>query len=251
MAAARSVRLMQLPDAVDRAIDTALDRMILPGYTSIGLAVRRRLDTWPDDPGPAALAGRDVLVTGGSSGLGAQTVADLAALGAHVHVVVRSEDKAREALTELGVLDRCTLWRCDLGDLGDVRDLADRLVTAKVALRGIVHNAGVMPPERSESPQGHELSMAVHLLGPVLLTELLQPVLELELRGQDDPVRGIGSGLSSAEAGLRLRYEITRRFAPYLGVVHERTFGGTADYRRDEGEATRETRWVAGVRWWF
>ena len=173
---------MQLPDAVDRAIDTALDRMIVPGYTSIGLAVRRRLDTWPDDPGPEALAGRGVLVTGGSSGLGAQTVADLAALGAYVHVVVRSEDKAREALTELGVRDACTIWRCDLGDLDDVRDLVDRLVGAKVALRGIVHNAGVMPPERSESPQGHELSMAVHLLGPVLLTELLQPVLEEDAR---------------------------------------------------------------------
>jgi len=87
----------------------------------------------------------------------------------------------------------------------------------------------------------------------LLLTNrlVLQPLVEVELRGQDDPVRGIGSGLSSAEAGLRLRYEFTRRFAPYIGLVHERTFGGTADYRRSEGEATRETRWVAGVRWWF
>lgn len=87
----------------------------------------------------------------------------------------------------------------------------------------------------------------------LLLTNrlVLQPLLEIELRGQDDPVRGIGSGLSSAEAGVRLRYEITRRFAPYIGLVHERTFGGTADHRRSEGEATRETRWVAGVRWWF
>lgn len=100
--------------------------------------------------------------------------------------------------------------------------------------------------------RGHS-ALAAEAEYELLLTNrlVLQPVLELELRGQDDPVRGIGSGLSSAEAGLRLRYEITRRFAPYLGVVHERTFGGTADYRRDEGEATRETRWVAGVRWWF
>lgn len=87
----------------------------------------------------------------------------------------------------------------------------------------------------------------------LLLTSrlVLQPLLEVELRGQDDAVRGTGSGLSSAEAGLRLRYEITRRFAPYVGLVHERSFGGTADHRREAGEATRDTRWVAGVRWWF
>jgi copper resistance protein B len=87
----------------------------------------------------------------------------------------------------------------------------------------------------------------------LLLTNrlVLQPLLEVELRGQDDAVRGTGSGLSSAEAGLRLRYEVTRRFAPYVGLVHERSFGGTADHRRASGEATRDTRWVAGVRWWF
>jgi copper resistance protein B len=80
---------------------------------------------------------------------------------------------------------------------------------------------------------------------------ILQPLLEVELRGQGDPRRGTGSGLSSAEAGLRLRYEVTRRFAPYVGLVHERAFGDTAGYRRDEGEAARDTRWVMGVRWWF
>lgn len=80
---------------------------------------------------------------------------------------------------------------------------------------------------------------------------ILQPLVELELHGDDDPRRGVGSGLSKAEAGLRLRYEFTRRFAPYVGVAHERTFGRTADYREGGGEASRETRVVAGVRFWF
>jgi len=80
---------------------------------------------------------------------------------------------------------------------------------------------------------------------------ILQPLLKVELHGRDDPQRGIGSGLSSMEAGLRLRYEITRRFAPYLGVARERSFGGTADHRLAHGEAVDDTRWVAGVRWWF
>ena len=87
----------------------------------------------------------------------------------------------------------------------------------------------------------------------VLLTNrlILQPLVELEFNGSQDKQRGVGSGLSTLEAGLRLRYEFSRRFAPYVGVVHERAFGDTADLRRDEGESTRDTRVVAGVRVWF
>ncbi|UYB54483.1 copper resistance protein B [Xanthomonas sp. AM6] len=98
-------------------------------------------------------------------------------------------------------------------------------------------------------------SASVRLQGEydVLLSNrwILQPRLEAEAAFADDRTRGIGSGLSTLEAGVRLRYEISRRFAPYLGVVHERAFGATADHRRDAGEAARETRVVAGVRVWF
>jgi copper resistance protein B len=80
---------------------------------------------------------------------------------------------------------------------------------------------------------------------------ILQPLVEVNLYGQDDARRGIGAGLSTVEAGLRLRYEITRRFAPYIGVVHERAFGGTADARRADGDDINDTRIVAGVRIWF
>lgn len=80
---------------------------------------------------------------------------------------------------------------------------------------------------------------------------VLQPLLEVELNSKDNPARGIGSGLSKAEAGLRLRYEVTRRFAPYVGVSHERAFGQTAAYHEAAGEASRDTRLVAGVRFWF
>jgi copper resistance protein B len=87
----------------------------------------------------------------------------------------------------------------------------------------------------------------------VLLTNrlILQPLVELDFNGSQDRRRGVGSGLSALEAGLRLRYEFSRRFAPYVGVVHERAFGDTADLRRDQGEAREDTRVVAGVRVWF
>ena len=87
----------------------------------------------------------------------------------------------------------------------------------------------------------------------LLLTNrlVLQPLVEVNLYGKNDPQRGIGSGLSTLEAGLRLRYEFSRQFAPYIGVVRDRAFGRTADFRRDDGEHVDDTHLVAGVRIWF
>lgn len=115
------------------------------------------------------------------------------------------------------------------------------------------------------SPYKFEVSAMAYIGGPrkaelafeveydVLLTNrlILQPVVEASIVADDDPRRGVGKGLSSVEAGLRLRYEFTRKFAPYVGFVHERAFGNTADMHRDAGEGVSESRWVAGVRFWF
>lgn len=79
----------------------------------------------------------------------------------------------------------------------------------------------------------------------------LQPSIEADLYGRSDPQRGLGAGLSTLESGLRLRYEFTRRFAPYVGVVREHAFGGTADLRRIDGRPVADTRFVAGLRAWF
>lgn len=80
---------------------------------------------------------------------------------------------------------------------------------------------------------------------------ILQWQVEASLHGQRDAAAGIGSGLSTVEAGARLRYEVTRRFAPYVGLQFERAFGETADLRRDDGDPVRDTRLVAGLRFWF
>ncbi|GAP65976.1 hypothetical protein MBSD_n1278 [Mizugakiibacter sediminis] len=87
----------------------------------------------------------------------------------------------------------------------------------------------------------------------LLITQrlILQPRLEANAYGKADPRRGIGAGLSDAEAGLRLRYEIRREFAPYLGVEWVRRFGASAGLARDRGEPAMDRRWVAGVRVWF
>jgi copper resistance protein B len=77
---------------------------------------------------------------------------------------------------------------------------------------------------------------------------ILQPQLELSWYGQSDPQRGLGSGLSSAEAGLRLRYEIRREVAPYVGLVRVRRFGTTADFARAGGLDADDSSFVAGIR---
>ena len=80
---------------------------------------------------------------------------------------------------------------------------------------------------------------------------ILQPRVELELSAQDVRAIGLGSGFTSAEAGLRLRYEIRREFAPYVGVSWERRFGDTAEIARAGGEDAGGFGVVAGVRAWF
>lgn len=87
----------------------------------------------------------------------------------------------------------------------------------------------------------------------VLLTQtlILQPQLEMDFYSKDDPARMIGAGLSDLDTGLRLRYEITRKFAPYIGVTYESKYGDTARFARLAGEHESDLRFSAGVRVWF
>jgi copper resistance protein B len=101
--------------------------------------------------------------------------------------------------------------------------------------------------------QGGRTAARVEFEYEALLTQrlILQPKLEMNLYGKGDPQRGIGSGLSDVEAGLRLRYEIRREFAPYVGLVWHQRFGRTADFARAGGEQADDLQFVAGVRIWF
>ncbi len=80
---------------------------------------------------------------------------------------------------------------------------------------------------------------------------ILQPAIEVDLAAQDVPEFGVGAGLSTLEAGLRLRYEFRPEFAPYIGVEYERAFGDTADFRRMAGEDTGGWSVLVGLRTWF
>lgn len=87
----------------------------------------------------------------------------------------------------------------------------------------------------------------------LLLTQrlILSPELEVTLYSEDDVKTGTGSGVNDVEAGLRLRYEIRRRFAPYIGINWEKRYGSGADFARAEGEDIEDGQFVLGLRAWF
>jgi len=87
----------------------------------------------------------------------------------------------------------------------------------------------------------------------LLLTQrlVLQPRFETLVASERVPAFGVGEGLNSVALGLRLRYEIRRQLAPYLGLQWTRRYGESADLARAENEAIADTAWVAGLRLWF
>lgn len=86
-----------------------------------------------------------------------------------------------------------------------------------------------------------------------LLTQrlVLQPKLEMGLYGKDDRQRGLGSGLSDTDFGVRLRYELQRGFGPYLGLVWRQRYGRTADLARAQGRPASDLQLVAGLHVWL
>jgi NAD(P)-dependent dehydrogenase (short-subunit alcohol dehydrogenase family) len=158
--------------------DVLLDRTVLAGYSRVGYRLRQ--SGWAADPAPRALAGRTAVVTGANSGIGTAITAGLAGLGARVLMTVRNRDRGRRARDELAAAHpdaELAVEVCDVSEPSAVRDFAADLTGRLSRLDVVVHNAGVLPAARTETDDGHELTLATHVLGPVLLTERLAPIL--------------------------------------------------------------------------
>ncbi|SFV71031.1 Copper resistance protein B [hydrothermal vent metagenome] len=137
-------------------------------------------------------------------------------------------------------------WNAEIGLAYDKN--ADNSQTwAEVALSGLAPYYFEVRTALLVNAEGN-IGLRVDAEYELLFTQklILTPSLEADFYTKDAQVLGIGSGLSSVEAGLRLRYEFVREFAPYIGVTWEKTFGNTADYNPID-----ETSVLMGVRFWF
>ncbi|GGC53944.1 hypothetical protein GCM10011410_02880 [Hoyosella rhizosphaerae] len=170
-----------------RAADAVLETSIVGSFTKFGLSTRRSLPQWPADPAPHSLRDHVVLVTGGGSGIGAECARQLSMLGARVLLGVRTPSKGANTAAwirdtvpgaDVDVID------VDVSDFSSVRHAARNIVANELRLDVIVHNAGVLPRERLDSNDGHEITLATHVLGPLLLTELLRPALRASQNGR-------------------------------------------------------------------
>lgn len=159
-------------------LDTVLDRTVLLGYSRLGYRIRQQ--GWAGDPKPGALRGKTAMVTGANSGIGKAVASGLAASGATVIMVARNVERGEQARDELAAGhpdSELKLQICDVSSLSAVRRLASELNGRLSSLDVVVHNAGVLPETRTETADGHELTLATHVLGPLLLTEMLRPTL--------------------------------------------------------------------------
>jgi len=158
-------------------LDRLLDWAVVPGYSSLGYRIRSRgFAALPPD----ALAGRAVLITGASSGLGEAAAELVAGAGADVHMLVRDAGRGEAARARIAArteTGRIRVWTADVSSLESIRNIAPRLAAEVPALAGLVNNAGVLPPTREQTPEGFELAFATNVLGPFLLTALLLPQL--------------------------------------------------------------------------
>lgn len=152
--------------------------------------MRRRLFDW-EPIGDAS--GRRVVITGANSGLGYAGALLLAGAGAEVTIVARSEERGAAAVEEIAQKTG-GLVELEIGDLSSfasVDALAGRLLAKGTPIDVLIHNAGALHNDRQESVDGHELTLATHVLGPFRLTSMLRPLLA---EGADTRIITMASG---------------------------------------------------------
>lgn len=142
-------------------------------------------------------------------------------------------------------------WNAQIGVRYDINPNPDRAF-AVVGIQGLLPYWLESDTALFVSDDG-DVSFRGEFEYELLLTQrlILQPRVEVNLSAQDTPAYDLGSGLTNTEMGLRLRYQIRREFAPYIGVRWEQQYGDTRDYARVDGDSTSSTAFVIGIRAWY
>lgn len=174
-------------------IDGALELTVIGSFSRIGYQVRRRVFGWTAPP-DGSLVGKTALVTGPTSGLGRVTAGTLAALGARVVLVGRSQERlarVRDELTAEHGEDRFPILVADMSSLASVRAAVEQVLASESRLDVLIDNAGAIYPERRETADGIEATFATMVVGPYVLVSGLRPLLE---RAGDARIVSVTSG---------------------------------------------------------
>lgn len=193
--------------------DALLDATVLFSFDRTGF--RRHARAFAPDDLDVDLSGRVCLVTGANSGIGFETSQALAARGATVWMLCRDLRRGRQALARARTAtgsSRLHLAHLDVSDLAAVRRFAAEFAPSQVDV--LVHNAGVLPAQRLSSAEGHEITLATHVLGPWALTQALLPRLRAS---RDARVVFVASGGMYTQRLSLDDCEWSRR--PYDGVA--------------------------------
>jgi NAD(P)-dependent dehydrogenase (short-subunit alcohol dehydrogenase family) len=164
---------------VNNFLSNALDAAVVPGFSKIGFAIRKRLGNW-QPISSFDLRGKTVVITGPTSGLGEQVARQLAVTGANLVLVARNEEKCGRVIEEITPLctgNKPVFVRAEMGDLESVRSACAAIQQQFAHVDVLVHNAGALLNTRQTSPQGIEQTVASHVVGPFLMTSLLLPLL--------------------------------------------------------------------------
>ncbi|MBM3675567.1 MAG: SDR family NAD(P)-dependent oxidoreductase [Actinobacteria bacterium] len=160
-------------------IDRVLEALLVPSFSRVGIALRRRLDHWQTGA-PGALEGKVFVVTGATSGIGRATAVALVRQGATVEIVARDTTKAAvvcETLRGAAQAGHVSWVQADLSDLSSVRTAAVVLLERHDRLHGLVHNAGALDASYAATSEGIEHTAASQVVGPFLFTSLLESAL--------------------------------------------------------------------------
>jgi dehydrogenase/reductase SDR family member 12 len=160
-------------------VDDLLEVFVVPSFTRTGYAIRRRLFAW-DEPASWSLAGRTVVLTGPTSGLGREAAGSLALMGARLVLVGRDPDRLDRVRAELvaGTGNGAIVTTvADMSSLASVRAASDEILAREPRVDVLVDNAGAMFPERDVTPDGFERTFATMVLGPFVLAARLLPRL--------------------------------------------------------------------------
>jgi NAD(P)-dependent dehydrogenase (short-subunit alcohol dehydrogenase family) len=178
-------------------VDAAVELPIAPSFTRLGHDIRSRTDHW--QPVGTDMAGRVVVVTGATSGLGRSATITLAELGATVVLVGRDAARTEAACAEIRGRtgnDQLEFAVADMGDLRAVEALATELARRHDRIDVLIHNAGALTADRRESPQGIEMTVASQVMGPFLLTARL--LAQLRVGGPGRVLTMSSGGMYSA-----------------------------------------------------